>query len=144
MIAISSLCSSLVSISVMISHILALSGLLGALYTLTKAIYRVYLSPLSKIPGPKLAAMTPGYEMYYDLIQKARFPWQIKVLHESYGEKPRAINSSFPDLANRSYRANIASRSSHQRPCVCEHALLLGKFAKNEQIRSASKSVRHA
>lgn len=54
-------------------------------YFMGLAIYRAYLSPLSKVPGSKLAAMSQCYEMYYDLIQPARFPWHIKKLHEIYG-----------------------------------------------------------
>lgn len=54
-------------------------------YAFGVAIYRLYFSPLAKVPGPKLAAITQGYEIYFDLIEKARFPWQIKKLHEKYG-----------------------------------------------------------
>jgi hypothetical protein len=70
----------------MISRILALAGFFATLYAVTKVIYRLYLSPLSKVPGPKLAAITQGYEMYYDLIEKARFPWHIEALHKVYGK----------------------------------------------------------
>jgi hypothetical protein len=31
------------------------------LYLITGAVYRVYLSPLAKFPGPKLAALTLWY-----------------------------------------------------------------------------------
>lgn len=71
----------------MVSQILALAGFLAIIYVTIKATYRLYLSPLSKIPGPKLAAVTQGYEMYYDLIQPARFPWQISALHKVYGNR---------------------------------------------------------
>lgn len=49
--------------------------------------YRLYLSPLSNIPGPKLAALTLWYEAYFDLIQKSRFPWRIKKMHKLYGRQ---------------------------------------------------------
>lgn len=48
-------------------------------------IYRLYLSPLARVPGPMLAALTGCYEMYYDLVEKARFPWIIVELHQKYG-----------------------------------------------------------
>lgn len=54
-------------------------------YLLYLAVYRLYFSPLAKIPGPKLAALTGAYEMYYDLVEKARFPWKIEELHQQYG-----------------------------------------------------------
>jgi hypothetical protein len=60
--------------------------LVGLSYLLTVVIYRTLLSPLTKIPGPKLAVMTQGYEMYYNLIKKARFPWQLQKLHDVYGK----------------------------------------------------------
>lgn len=54
-------------------------------YMVCWALYRLYLSPLAKVPGPKLAALTGWYEVYYDLIQPARFPWKIQELHQTYG-----------------------------------------------------------
>lgn len=55
------------------------------LYLSYGCIYRLYLSPLAAIPGPKIAALSGMYEMYFDLIEKARFPWKIEYLHERYG-----------------------------------------------------------
>ena len=55
------------------------------LYVAALSIYRLYLSPLAKIPGPKVAALTRLYEVYYDLYQEGRFPWKLKELHEHYG-----------------------------------------------------------
>ncbi|KAF7509483.1 hypothetical protein GJ744_008046 [Endocarpon pusillum] len=52
---------------------------------LYRCLYRIYLSPLAAIPGPKTAALTGAYEQYYDLIEKARFPWKIEQLHKKYG-----------------------------------------------------------
>lgn len=50
-------------------------------------IYRLYWSPLASIPGPKLAALTGYYELYYDLFQGARFPWKLLQLHDRYGKR---------------------------------------------------------
>jgi hypothetical protein len=55
-------------------------------YAIAKAIQRIYFHPLSKIPGPKLAAATQCYEMYFDLIQKAHMPWHLEALHATYGQ----------------------------------------------------------
>lgn len=54
------------------------------IHVLYGCFYRLYLSPLAAIPGPKIAALTGAYEKYYDLIQKARFPWKIEQLHKQY------------------------------------------------------------
>lgn len=48
-------------------------------------ITRLLLSPLAKIPGPKLAALTSWYEFYYDAIRPGMFVWKIKDLHAEYG-----------------------------------------------------------
>ncbi len=37
-------------------------------YSVVVSIYRLYLSPISHIPGPKLAALTQWYETYYELV----------------------------------------------------------------------------
>jgi len=46
---------------------------------------RLFLSPLAKIPGPKLAAFTSWYEFYYDVIKPGKFVWHIQDLHIKYG-----------------------------------------------------------
>lgn len=49
-------------------------------------IYRLYLSPLAKFPGPKLAAATLWYEFYYDAVRRGRYTFKIKELHQRYGQ----------------------------------------------------------
>lgn len=60
-------------------------------------IYRLFLSPLAKFPGPKLAAATSWYEAFFDLRSK-NFPDILSDLHDKYGiyiytlaETPRLI-----------------------------------------------------
>ncbi|KAJ4382010.1 hypothetical protein N0V86_002336 [Didymella sp. IMI 355093] len=54
-------------------------------YGVLLALYRIYLHPLSKYPGPRLAAATRWYEFYFDVIKRGRFAWEIKRMHEVYG-----------------------------------------------------------
>jgi hypothetical protein len=49
------------------------------------ALYRIYLHPLSKYPGPKLAVATKWYGFYFEVIKRGRFAWEIKRMHEIYG-----------------------------------------------------------
>lgn len=49
------------------------------------AIYRLYLSPIAHFPGPKLAALTTGYEFYYNVVQEGRFSFHVRELHRKYG-----------------------------------------------------------
>lgn len=55
------------------------------LYTISLLIYRLYLSPLAKFPGPKLAAVTLWYEFYYDVIKTGKYTFKLKELHRQYG-----------------------------------------------------------
>ena len=57
------------------------------LYAAYGAIYRLYLSPVAKIPGRKLAALTFWYEFYYDVVKQGAYVWEIKKMHEKYGEE---------------------------------------------------------
>ncbi len=56
------------------------------IYLVGLAVYRLYLSPLAKFPGPKFAALTLWFEFYYDVVQRGRYTWKIAELHEQYGE----------------------------------------------------------
>ena len=49
--------------------------------------YRLYLHPLAKVPGPKLAAVTHLYEFYYDGLKKGKFIFKVDELHERYGKQ---------------------------------------------------------
>ena len=63
------------------------SGLCAVGISLISVVfYRLIMDPLARVPGPKLAAVTGCYEMYYGLVEKARFPWKIVELHEQYGK----------------------------------------------------------
>lgn len=63
---------------------LTIPALVAAFY-LTRTIYRLYLHPLSKFPGPKLTAATGLVEIYHDVIRGGKFLWEIEKMHEKYG-----------------------------------------------------------
>ncbi len=54
-------------------------------YTVSGALYRLYLSPLARFPGPRLAALTSWYELYHDCLKRGRFTWDVKTMHDQYG-----------------------------------------------------------
>lgn len=80
------------------------------LYVSGLAVYRLYLIPISKFPGPKLAAVTLWYEFYYDVIKTGTYMAEIKKMHEKY--------VGFPSLANRPllslFRGPIVRISPHE------------------------------
>ncbi|CAG8024629.1 unnamed protein product [Penicillium salamii] len=64
--------------------ILALSAA-GVLYAGWLAISRLWLSPLARFPGPKLAALTMWYEFYFDSLMGGQYTFQIAEMHRKYG-----------------------------------------------------------
>jgi hypothetical protein len=56
------------------------------LYAVAVVVHRLFFSPLSKFPGPKLAAATILYEAYYDVIKQGQYTFKIKELHKEYGK----------------------------------------------------------
>lgn len=47
--------------------------------------YRLFLHPLQKVPGPKVAAATGWYEFYHDVILDGHYIKEYPRLHEKYG-----------------------------------------------------------
>jgi hypothetical protein len=54
-------------------------------YGVGLVLYRLYFSPLSKFPGPKIAAATLWYECYHDLVRRGKYTFEIGKMHEKYG-----------------------------------------------------------
>lgn len=71
----------------MITYI-AILVLCALLPLATLAVHRLYLSPLAKFPGPKLAALTAAYEGYFDCLKGGggRYYVEINRMHDKYGE----------------------------------------------------------
>lgn len=64
---------------------LQILGIVSLAYTVTLVVNRLYFSPISKIPGPRLAAATSLYEFYYNVVKGGKFFLKIQDLHEEYG-----------------------------------------------------------
>ncbi|KAJ2994637.1 hypothetical protein NUW58_g1501 [Xylaria curta] len=72
------------------------------IYLLGLAIWRLTLSPLSDIPGPKIAALTYWYEIYYDVWLEGQYFRQIAKMHEKYGPivriNPHEVHFNDPEF----------------------------------------------
>ena len=66
----------------------AITAILGLFLTRTVilAIYRLWLHPLRKFPGPALAAVSGMYRAYYTTFGKGGWVDHVERLHEQYGE----------------------------------------------------------
>ena len=75
---------------VLIAGLLLLVVSLGA--TLTLAIRQIFYHPLSKFPGPRLAALTPLYKTYYEVFRGGELLRRIQELHNMHGGWPLLPN----------------------------------------------------
>lgn len=86
-------------------------------YGAVLGVYRLYISPLSKFPGPKLAALTLWYEFYYEVVKRGRFAWEIKRMHEVYGPvvriNPHELHVSDPDFYEELYAGPTRKRNKY-------------------------------
>lgn len=69
-----------------LSTLLKLLCVFSVFYVVGLYVYRMYLDPLSKIPGPKIAAASLWYEFYYDVVLQGRYTWKIWEMHNKYGK----------------------------------------------------------
>jgi hypothetical protein len=84
---------------------LVLAALSLGLWLLYGVIYNLFLSPLAKFPGPKLAAITPWYEFYWDGIQPGQYYFRIEKMHKEFGRWSLAIRPiARPANVQRSHR----------------------------------------
>ena len=89
--------NNLESMVVTSSRFAVLTALLSTtliLYVLVLGFYRLFLSPLAKFPGPKLAALTQWVETYYELFKGdgGQFAFEYAKWHEKYGESSVIFN----------------------------------------------------
>lgn len=69
-----------------------------SLYLVSLIVYRLFLSPIAKFPGPKLAAVTYLYENYYDVVKRGKYTFKIRDLHAKYGQSRAILRPSLYQL----------------------------------------------
>ncbi len=67
------------------SGILLNLTVVAVIYIIVLVIYRVFLSPLANVPGPKIAAATGWYESYYDCLRAGEYIFEIERMHKLFG-----------------------------------------------------------
>ena len=70
------------------NHLVFIAGLLLFVASLgvTLAVRQIFYHPLSKFPGPRLAAVTPLYKTYYEVFRGGELLRRIQELHKMHGE----------------------------------------------------------
>ncbi|KAB8227357.1 cytochrome P450 [Aspergillus alliaceus] len=70
-----------------VSAVYTLLSILGILFfaQVAKIIYRIFLHPLARFPGPKLAAASSLYSTYYNLVKGGQYTEMLPCLHDLYG-----------------------------------------------------------
>ncbi|KAI3322538.1 cytochrome P450 [Xylariaceae sp. AK1471] len=88
---------------------LGVVGYLGYLF-----LYRRFLDPLAKVPGPKLASLTSWYECYYDVVLPAQYVFKIKELHQQYGPVvrigPDEVSVADPEFIDTIYAPGVGHK----------------------------------
>ncbi|KAI0884561.1 cytochrome P450 [Annulohypoxylon maeteangense] len=93
-----------------LANLLTLRHIVAAVitYLASFVLYRLFLHPLARFPGPKLAAITRWYEGYYDIIQNGHYTFKIAELHKEYGPiiriSPYELHVNDPAFFEQLYR----------------------------------------
>jgi cytochrome P450 len=89
-------------LSIQSSSLLQAAGFVGITYCIVLVIRRVYFSPISHFPGPKLAIATFWYQFYYDVVLGGQYIWKVRDLHKKYGPivriNPYELHVDDPDF----------------------------------------------
>lgn len=89
-------------------------------YVAYGVFWRLYLCPIAHIPGPRLAAVTRLYEVYYDLVLVGQFTFKIGELHKQYGPiiriSPWEVHIHDPDFYKTIYVSAAAQRKANKYP----------------------------
>ncbi|OAL69761.1 hypothetical protein A7D00_5800 [Trichophyton violaceum] len=96
-------------VSILTAVLLALLG-----YFIVQTIYRLYFHPLSKFPGPKIAAAGRFYEFYFDIVKGGMYIWEIQRMHEQYGPIVR-VNHRELHIKDPDYYAEVYSSRKQEK-----------------------------
>ncbi|KAI1799353.1 cytochrome P450 [Daldinia bambusicola] len=81
--------------------------------------YRVALHPLAKVPGPRAAALTYWYMIYYEIFLGGQYFKQIQHMHREYGPivriNPDEVHINDPDFIGEVYPTSLVRKTDKPR-----------------------------
>ncbi|GAO14689.1 uncharacterized protein UV8b_04626 [Ustilaginoidea virens] len=83
------------------------------LHRIYRCVYNLYFHPLSKFPGPRLAAATSLYEFWFDVIRDGLYIWEVEKMHDKYGPIVR-VNPRELHIRDSSYYNMIYTLTDHE------------------------------
>lgn len=93
-------------------------------YFATLVFYRLFLDPLARFPGPKLAAISRWYEAYYDVVLGGKYTFKIAQLHKEYGGfKLSHVMDNTILICDRSHHPHQPVRATCIRSSLLRHDL---------------------
>ena len=130
---------------------IAVLVLIGAVSVVYSVVWRLYFSPLAKFPGPKIAAATLLYEMYYEIVAGGQYTFKIRDMHEKYGamnrnsgapvvlvdkSKDQLYESTLGNSISTTQKSTIRSTRADQRRVTNGHTCV-------DNLEPASKLISH-
>nr|AAM48844.1 cytochrome P450 [Fusarium boothii]AAM48964.1 cytochrome P450 [Fusarium boothii]AAM48972.1 cytochrome P450 [Fusarium boothii]AAM48988.1 cytochrome P450 [Fusarium boothii] len=100
-------------VNIPVSHVAGIFAASAVIYFLSSCFYNLYLHPLRKIPGPKLAAIGPYLEFYHEVIRDGQYLWEIRKMHDKYGPIVR-VNAREVHIRDSSYYTTIYTAGSRK------------------------------
>ncbi|KAI1270337.1 cytochrome P450 [Xylariaceae sp. FL1019] len=83
-------------------------------YIVFVCIHRLYLSPLAKFPGPRIAALTTWYAAYHDIWRGGQYIWEVEEMHRKYGPvvriRPDTLHVNDPTFVDKLYSQSPKQR----------------------------------
>jgi hypothetical protein len=78
------------------------------------AVDRLWLNPLARIPGPRLAALTSLYEFHFECLLAGKYIFEIERMHQHYGRLFLCSLVTYETQAVlRAHRANQSEGSAY-------------------------------
>jgi len=96
-----------------------IAAFVGALvYNSYLVVWRLLLHPLSKFPGPRIAAATYLYEVWWDYFRDGAYLWEIDRMHQKYGPivrvNPEELSIQDPAFYGQLYvHGNVRRTNAH-------------------------------